>query len=84
MSSLNVFYSVDGERVLIATSNNDLPGPILGLQHCRYPKKRTGQYYEVQNCVHDFKHISFCQIRANDEAPSSIVRCTKCLMEKTL
>lgn len=76
-SSLNLFFSPDGKKVFISTSTTNLPGPILALK-CKYPKSSTGQKYQINNCVHDFQHKELQQLRRGDEAPSSIMECSKC------
>lgn len=78
-----MFYSPDGKNVFISTATTNLPGPILAI-NCKYPKKATGKKYTIVNCVHDFKHKEFKQIRSGDEAPTSIIECTKCKHIKTM
>ncbi|ATY70268.1 lef-5 [Tomelloso virus] len=76
-----MFFSPDGENVFISTATADLPGPILML-NCKYPKASTGQKYETKSCTHNFRHTEFTQVRRGDEAPSSIMECTKCHEQK--
>nr|WAQ80196.1 lef-5 [Oryctes rhinoceros nudivirus] len=76
-----MFFSPDGKRILISTASANLPGPVLAL-NCTYPKTPTGQKYIVNNCQHEFHHKEFRQIRSGDEAPNSILECSKCKITK--
>jgi DNA-directed RNA polymerase subunit M/transcription elongation factor TFIIS len=81
-SSLNIFYSKNGEDVLIATAVSDLPGPRLHID-CHYPKERRCKIYSIVNCKHEFIHLGFQQIRSGDEAPTSFFECVHCKMVKS-
>lgn len=76
-SSLNIFFSPDGQKVFMSTATTDLPGPILAV-NCPYPKKPTGKKYSIKNCKHEFEHQYYTQIRRSDEPPTAILMCTKC------
>lgn len=75
-SSLNIFFSPDGESVLVSTSTHDIPGFIIPGQ--KYPIRRTSKYYSVKKCEHSYVFFKDVQLRRADEVSSTIVKCTKC------
>lgn len=78
-STLNIFYQPSGSnRVLMATTTVDLPGPQLTIPNCNYPKVRMNPKYSIENCKHNFVHMVYKQLRRGDEAPTSIEQCTLC------
>lgn len=81
-SSLNIFWSpINSNQVYISTARDDIPGPILNF-NCRLPIKRTSEKIYIEDCQHTFIHVRFEQCRRADEAPTSIVKCTKCNLHK--
>lgn len=79
MSTLNIFHcNSNSGMILMSTATVDIPGPQLTLPNCKYPTERTSPIYSIDNCQHNYVHLTFKQLRRGDEAPTSIQQCTLC------
>lgn len=74
-SSLNIFH-FNGEQILMAISENDIPAPHLNFPS--YPKIRTSPTYTVEKCEHRWTKCDPKQLRRGDEIISIPFQCDFC------
>lgn len=83
LSSLCAFWAdpaaPGGGTVLLASASADSPTLRLNVR-CDYPAARTHPYYTARRvgCYHTYTAVRLVQLRAGDEVPSTLWRCTRC------